>query len=533
MAITVTGPASNFLLGGTGAISTATVTGDDLQVWITAVGGARLYRVPDAAITKVQWSETLAAMPSSSATLNVDRYALLDDEDPGSWVVAQLQRIVREIQIVHQGRVVFWGPILSMKRQPGAATVDVACSGCEYWFGSRLMMLPTETTVGEGLIYSGGVNLDFEDELAGWEVITPTPVSNNVDQESGSFCIDLDGGVIRQTLTYLGAVEWRVTLRVKVAAAVADSTVILRVTSPATAGFPTMTTEVTALEAPRDEWVTLQAFLPTETAPLVHREVRVEIAALAAAAGEVLANSVRLSPAIVGDTGQDGHFGMWSQQRAWMDIVGRLDGFGITATADAEGTPIATEWRRRDVFASEAARQLTDTGGCEVEMVLAPSTRVAALRIPLRGTEHDPGTFALSTGTGGIVSVDGWSTGVDRPFTEWTIADDAGREGTYRDATLFGGLLIQNYEAAPTGTDPDALEARAQVAADRAGSALVEQMTLTVPMALCSDLQVGDRIEVTADDGPDQYADLMRVEAKTVDPAAAGFTVQVNKWVAP
>lgn len=533
MAITVTGPASNLTLGGTGAVSTATVTGDDLQVWITAVGGARLHRVPDAAITEVQWSETLAAMPSSSATLNVDRYALLDDEDPDSWVVAELQRIVREIQIVHQGRVVFWGPILSLSRKPGEATVDVSCSGCEYWFGSRLMMLATETLVGDGLITSRGRNLDFEDELLGWEIITPTPVSNNTDQESGAFCIDLDGGVIRQSLSYVGVVEWRVTLRVKVAAAVADPTVILRVTSPSSSGFPTMTTEVTAAEAPRDAWVTLQAFLPTETSPLVRREARVEVAALGAAAGEVLANSVRLSPAIVGDTGQDGHFGMWSQRRAWMDIVGRLDGFGIAATADLEGLPIATEWRRRDVFASEAARQLVDTGGCEVEMVLTPSARVAALRIPLRGVEHDPGTFALEAGTAGVVSVDGWSTGVDRPVTEWTIADDAGREGTYRDATLFGGLLIQNYEAAPTGTDPDALDARAQVTGERAGSALIEQMSLTVPMASCSDLQVGDRIKVTVDDGPDQYADLMRVEAKTVDPAAAGFTVQVNKWVAP
>jgi len=111
------------------------------------------------------------------------------------------------------------------------------------------------------------------------------------------------------------------------------------------------------------------------------------------------------------------------------------------------------------------------------------------------------------------------------------VANDEGFTGSYHDVTLFGGLVLQSYSAAPTGTSADDLENRAIYAAAQASSSLSESLSARVRMDLVATLWVGDRVRVEIDDGPSQIAATWRVVSKTVDPAAAAFSIELSPWM--
>jgi len=50
-------------------------------------------------------------------------------------------------------------------------------------------------------------------------------------------------------------------------------------------------------------------------------------------------------------------------------------------------------------------------------------------------------------------------------------------------------------------------------------------------MDLVATLWVGDRVRVEIDDGPSQIAATWRVVSKTVDPAAAAFSIELSPWM--
>jgi hypothetical protein len=52
-------------------------------------------------------------------------------------------------------------------------------------------------------------------------------VLDSVHEETGTYCIDLDGGTIAQYQTTTGRVGWRLSARVWIDTAVADATEIL------------------------------------------------------------------------------------------------------------------------------------------------------------------------------------------------------------------------------------------------------------------------------------------------------------------
>lgn len=169
-------------------------------------------------------------------------------------------------------------------------------------------------------------------------------------------------------------------------------------------------------------------------------------------------------------------------------------------------------------------------GGQEVAIALHPTVRVAQL-LDIRGVEHDPGTLTLDTST--VAAFGTWRSGVGRPVSEWVVANDEGFTGSYHDTSLFGGLRLQEFIAAPTGTSASALRARAEWHASQAATTFSEEITASVEMAHVTTLQLGDRVRVVVDDGPDQWDGLMRVTSRTVDPSAAAFDVALVPWVEP
>lgn len=514
MTVTITGPVGDVLLDGTGSISTALVDTTDTEVWITEVGGPRICQVPLGDAVKAQWSETLGPMPSSSATLNVDRYALLDAEDPASWVVAELRcsrdRAPREVQIVHQGRVVFWGPVVSTGRKPGEATVDVSCSGSEYWFGFRLVT-------------------NVEEDVFGVEQIRPPAVFDPP--------LDLGGTSWEWGRTlWFERSDWRFTARVLVDAAVDDAEPILVLNVAGGATIPGQGQTVYAGQLSRDVWTTavIQMSLEAGGVGSLGQAMTLRVAGEGAGAGEVLVEEVtaQVSPTSVGlDEMSTPEARFYFARESWLEIVGYVSDLGFVGWAESQGTSSQTAWKRPDVFAVEAGRQLTEGGGSEIAIALTETLRIAQLW-DLRGVEHDPEVLTLEAGST-VVEWGSWQTGLGRPVTEWIVANDEGFTGSYHDTAALGGLRLQEYVAAPTGSHAAGLAYRARFAASQAASTYSEQLPATVPMALESTLNIGDRVWGIVDDGPDQWDDWLRVMSKTVVAGAAAFDVALVPWVAP
>ena len=507
MTVTLTAPAANVELDGSGLLTTTAVEGDDWQVWVTGVGGPRLHDIT-AAVVSASWSERLGSMPSSSASLEVERYALLDDEDPGSWVVAELLRVEREVQIVHRGRVVFWGPVISLSRQVGAATVDVSCAGAEWWFGVRLIA-------------------DVDEDVFGVEQIRPPAV---FDPARDVVTDPFEWG----RTVWFATSDWRFTADVFVDSSVADATPILSVEVPGGTSDPRVAGVVTAGQLSRDVWTTAVVTMTIPVTGGAGRALTLDVSGSGASAGDVLCREVsaQVSPTSVGlDEEETPEARFYSAASSWLEIVTYVSDFGFVGWAESDGPMGQTGWKRPDVFASEAARHLTESvGGPEIDIDLYPAVRIARLR-DRRGVEHDPGDLTLDTTS--VVSFGGWASGVGRPITEWVVANDEGFTGSYHDTSLFGGLRLQEFIAAPTGTPASTLRARAEWQASQAATTYSEEITASVEMVHVTTLRLGDRVRVVVDDGPDQWDGLMRVMSRTVDPSAAAFEVALVPWVEP
>ncbi|MBK7450941.1 MAG: hypothetical protein IPJ47_16580 [Anaerolineales bacterium] len=463
MAVTITGPVGNLTLdGGTPRLSTSAVSVPGLEVWVTEITAGvstRVVQVPEAAILGCTYTERDGKVPQSDATLTVDRNYLLDPETPTSWLVAELLRVEREIQIVHANRVVFWGPILTVNRKPGKAETVVTATGCEWYLSRALMRDPVN--LGPNLLISATSFFDrFDDGLDNWTVTAPTPVLDSVHEETGTYCIDLDGGTIAQYQTTTGRVGWRLSARVWIDTAVADATEILIADVDSALGsggspLPAVRRAVTAAGVPRDSWQTIVIDWEVMGDQFVTRRMVVSLSATGAAAGEVLVDSVSMLPAITNFAGIiQGHYALDTHAAAWEEIIGRVRPHAILGTSDTGNGPVGRDWARPDVWASEAARQLTEAGGCEVEMMLSLTTRVAALRIPERGTEHSAVSLTLSFTAGNIVTAEAWQSGTTTPTTEWIIADDAGRTGSYRERHLVRRVVVARVDRGPDGHAP-------------------------------------------------------------------------------
>lgn len=534
MTVSLTPSATNIELGVSNASSISTVGGggSGVQVWLTeGGGGARTVQVPAGALLGLSWTDRLDGASSASVTL--DRLWLLDDEDPDSWLLAEVSRVETEVQIVHEGRVVFWGPVLSINRSPGAASVELACAGCEWFMGSRLVPVDEPVWSREWLANPG-----FTDGLDGWDRIGSAPTWDATGGETSGPAVEFDTtGQLRQSVLFGLSPEWQVLIRARVfvpAAVPADEVLVLA--ECASLAFHT-SRRVTAGEVTRDQWtwasllVTMRGEMPPGTF------LDVTLAGDSTETAVVVMDSVsmQVSAESLGIPGQPPRARFLTQRLAFQSVINAaMTGFGIVPSTTLEGRTINAPWAARgDVFVSEAVRQLVDAeDGIEWGMVLTSSARVA-LMTDRWGVEHDPGDLTLSVADATLVAARSWESGVDQPVSEWIVQDEDGFTGSFTDETLFPSLPpLQQFVQAPTGTAVTELDQRAAKLASDAGSSYTEQWSLEVPVALASTLGVGDRVQLTIDDGPDQWDDLVRVLSRTVDPFAAAMKVTAARWEA-
>lgn len=283
----------------------------------------------------------------------------------------------------------------------------------------------------------------------------------------------------------------------------------------------------------RNQWTTAVLHMDLEAGGpgSVGRTFTLTVGDESIGAGELLFSeiSAQVSPTSVGlDEEATPEERMYWRRESWLEVMGYLSDLGFVGWAETQGPQAQVGWKRPDVFASEAARQLTEVGGCEIEIALTPEMRIGRLW-DRRGIQRDPGDITLDNDT--VIKWGGWTSGVDSPVTEWIVANDDGFTGRYRDPDRFDGVLLQTYVAAPTGTPASGLAARARFAADHAAEALEEQFSAVVPWELDELVQLGDRVWCVMDDGPDAYEGWARVQSRTEQPWAAGFTITLTPWV--
>lgn len=478
-----------------------------LEVWVTdSLDQSRICRIPTDAILAIEWSESFGPVPTMSARLTLDRFALLDEDDPGSWVVSQLVRVETEIQIIYDGRVEHWGPVLSVDRTLGSPAFDVQVAGPEWWLGRRLV--------------TGEIDVFGVEQIRTERLFDPP--------------LDL-GGTTRDWKLglWFRRSDWRFTAEVYVDSSVPDDATVLFVGVNGGLSFPASRSEVTAGQLTRDAWTTavIHSSFQAGGPASVGRTITVTVGDPSTSAGDILLRGVsaQVSPTSVGLDEPSYPWVVYrSYASAWLEIVGFVADFGFTPWVESGDTMAQMGWRRPDVYASEAAKFMNEAGGYELEFAANTLVRVARMW-DTRGVEHAPSSLTLDDDT--VVSWGSWSSGVERPVSEWVMANDEGFTGSFRDTSAFGGLLLQEFVAAPTGGAASGLVARAEQAAKQAATMYSESLSAVVDMSLVGELMVCDRVQVVLDDGPDQFSGLMRVQSRSVNPAAAGFVVELVPWV--
>lgn len=506
MAVSVSGPEASLELVGTAALGTETASAE-LEVWITETGStARVAQIPAAHIVSCKWSEQMDAIGSSSAELVCDLAGKFGDD---SWILDELIRVEREVQISWAGRVMHWGPIVSVSTMPGGATVQVSVAGPEWWLGQRLVE-GDETTWGR-------------EQIRGTREWSPF-----LDVTSTAFTA---GGQFSYRTS-----EWRFTAEVWVKAGVPDDHVILSCLASPSAADPQQGGMVFAGDLQRGRWVTAvihTTFTSAYGAGGAPRSWFMSVGGEGGAAEDVVVRKVsaQISPTSVGMDETETEVEEIPVWDTWMEAVGRISDLGISAWIDGSvpGSIEAT-WRRPDVFASEVARMVVEGGFGECDFGLGPATRSCRCWVR-RGVAHHPDNLTLSAvDEGPVVSWGTLTFGVGRPVSEWIVANDEGFTGSFHNEALFGGVKLQAYVAAPTGTPASSLDARAEYAAFYAVSALSEELSAEIEVDLVAVLGVGDRVKVEIDLGPLQVDNYWRVRSKSVDPSMATFTVTLAPW---
>lgn len=508
MTVTVTAPAANIAHDARGAVSTESAS-TDLEVWITASGsGSRVAQIPADQIVSCTWSEKLDAVGSSSATVVIDHHATYPDD---SFVADDLRRVEREIQIAFAGRVVHWGPIVSVSRTVGGPTLTVEAAGPEYWLDTRL--------------------IDADETVWGVEQIRGTREWDpSLDVTTTGFSA---GGLFSYRTS-----DWRFTAEVFVKAGAPSDYVVLSVSTGASASDPGQGGRVLAGSLQRDQWVTAvihTTFTSGAGAGGAPRSWSMTVGGGGGSAGDVLVREVsaQVSSSSVGVDETEVEVEKVPVRDMWMEVFARVADLGLTGWVDgALAGKMEASWRRPDVQVIEVARMIVESGYAECAFALSETTRVGVC-VVRRGVAHNPGDLTLSAvgADPTVVSWGTWASGLTHPVTEWIVANDEGFTGSYHNGSMFGGLKLQTYVAAPTGTPVTALEHRAIWASIEAESSLSESLSAMVRMDLVSVLGVGDRVHVSIDDGPSQIDTLWRVVGKTVESSAAAFSVELSPWV--
>lgn len=512
-------------------------TGDhELRAWVTEIGGPRLFEVPAEAILDATWSKGLDK--TSSATVVIDRYHKLEDE---SWLQNRFQRVVTEVQIGWDGLIRAWGPVLDRARTPGSEACQVKTSGWPYWYGCRLVGDEQPTWSREWL-----VNPQFADDLAGWTT-QGTPTLDTGDFETGTQSVQLeDGDAITQRVWVgqSGEYQLRVWVRAKVPEGVDDTSEAVRVWATGVADtFQTRQVWGDAETHTAWTWVIVDATV-RHAAGAAPKGIHVQVSGGPGGTVKVDQVMMQISPAHLPGGGRGGQTRarQLSQRLAFQSLVNVVGpDFNIRPAATLDGRTINAPWANRpDVFASEGFRQLTDADEGVEHTELNTDTDRIDLMSDLIGVQHDPEDVTLRVriagGPGNCSLIGPINDATGRPVSEMIVMGEEQFWGSYRDETAYDGKLLQDLAQAPTGTPTSELDRRAkhELEAGRADD-LSTVLTLVVEdLDVASLLDVGDRVHLVLDDGPDQIDDLVRIQSGEWAPLSAQpLKITVVPWVEP
>lgn len=169
------------------------------------------------------------------------------------------------------------------------------------------------------------------------------------------------------------------------------------------------------------------------------------------------------------------------------------------------------------------------TPGCDYEIVVTGTTRVFTTYSPSKGSAKN--TFAINQNQ--MIDYE-FSQDGELAISSLTIlADGDGpdrEEGSAIDQGIFTGLILEEVEAAPAGTEIDALDKIAL--SELSNRKKPEIISCSVPhqtVALLGNVFVGDNIPVTIDFGYVQALGNYRVISMSFDPKKELMSLEFNK----
>lgn len=507
-----------------------------LEVWICDTGGgARIVQIPVGIADDVTWSDTRGAQ--ATATFTLDRYA--KDPDDDTYWLTKIPRVTSEIQIVWEGRVVHWGPVVGIKSPLGAARASITVADPQWYFGRRLTD-STESVWSRNFVS----NPRFDQGFSNW-----TNSGGALDtgvKETGTQSVLLEtGDDIQQTVQVGLTPSWRGLARARVwveAAAVGGE---FRLERSDLVQTIRAAAQVDA-ETPRDQWTWLTIDLVVSNpGPLpALLDLRVDGPD---SGGDLWLDRIELqaSPESLGIPGAAQRVQIMNPSDAAASLIATGgEGVNIAAIVDESSVLAGVDavWLQRgDMFVSEAQRSLSDRdGGLEFRTVYSLTTR-AVEALELVGVEHDPAdvTLRVNTGTGAPTNGNATSLdldgGVANPTTRVRARSEEGFFDEASDPAAWGGLVLEDVVQVPLGIGLRDLGKFANARLmDSEGLTNGLRLELS-DLSLVSTLRRGDRVKVTVNDGPDVVDALHRIESITYKPgvSAAPVEVDLTVWVDP
>jgi len=514
------------------------------EVWVTEKdGGARIVQLPtqDPAtdgrpvVDKVQWDKERGE--DDTASFEIHRYAR--DGDDNYWL-SHINQWTTDVQIVQDQKVVFWGPVTLRPTVLAAARVKIDAVGAGWRIG-RKMMTPTDTQWSHNFIRNGSFT-------NGWSHWSPSSgpgagVLDTVDFETGTQSVRLEpGDMLEQTIRLGFSENYDARLRARVKVDATISAAELRVDRDGLQQTIRGRVGISA-DTPRGQWVWLVIDVRVvNTGNLLPAEPTVTVDGIVGS-GYVRVDRVewQVRPESLGLPGRPRPVAGWlSPSLAAAHIVATCGAdlnMSVLTDPTNDGPDLYPEWISTPMRGSEALRAIVEQSGQEQRWLYSATTRVLEAKT-LIGTEYAPSdlTFRLAGGegagtSGNVVGLAG-DGGIPNPVTRVIARSEDGFTDTAEDTSQLDGMVFEQLEQVPVGVTRLGEWAQAKL---RASNDEVTVYPLGVTdRSLLSTIDIGDRVRLVANDGPDTIDRLVRVEKLTATPGeAVPLQLVCAPWVEP
>ncbi len=447
--------------------------------------------------------------------------------DPAS---AYVEKYV-EIQVWRDGAIYWWGVVVLVQIPAGSGRKTIQCQGLLWYLFRRyigradrtnLLLNPSFEAFGANWDDFGSTTFTVDDDFYK-EGEQSAKLVNTVSSDSGiRQDISVTAGTVGEVLTL---VAWSRMLSSGLAAG-GVAGIRLESLVPITLVREEIAETTQAFDGPKDSWVRHEVEI--QILPSITRVIR---ASALDVDGTIRWDSFSLTKM------ESLSFYNTDQAAIFAALIGHLQDtaydksdVNIATTTPDTGIKMDKHWQFAEHQKGDSAIdefwQRSD--GFDIEMVINATERYLTIRYPRMGTEKS----AFRINNRNIIDYTFADNGEDGITSKTILGEGDGpdrEEGAAIDDTAFGGLILEDVESAPTGTDIALLnriaEEKLRVEKDpRNIHVTVNNEVLPV----IENVHVGDTLPVNIFDGTFAIVENMRVISKTIAPHKEHCTLELN-----